>query len=82
MRVEEFAALFGAPFRRLVAPNQQVFTWEALCGRVRSSSYTPLPGHRGHDELFEALRELFDRRQVDGKVRFDYETELFCGKVR
>jgi SAM-dependent methyltransferase len=82
MSVDEFATVFGAPFQRLTAPNQQVFTWDELCGRVRSSSYTPLPGQPGHDELFTALRKLFDRRQNDGRVRFDYETELFCGKVR
>jgi SAM-dependent methyltransferase len=82
MSVEQFADVFGVPFERLTAPNQQVFTWDGLCGRVRSSSYTPMPGQPGHDELFAGLRELFDRRQVDARVKFDYETELFFGKVR
>jgi SAM-dependent methyltransferase len=82
MSTDEFAAVFGMPFQRYSTANHQLFTWDGLCGRVRSSSYTPLPGQNGHDKLFAALRELFDRSQVDGQVRFNYETEVFCGRIR
>jgi SAM-dependent methyltransferase len=78
----ELGQLFGAPFERVVVPNQQTFGWDDLCGRVRSSSYTPLPGQSGHDELFAGLKELFDRCNTSGLVRFEYETELFLSRVK
>lgn len=81
MSVERFAGIFDVPSERLALPNHQVFDFDALRGRVRSSSYTPLPGQPGHDELYVGLRELFDRHQQGGQVRFDYETELFLADV-
>jgi SAM-dependent methyltransferase len=79
MNVTDFESLFGGSFQRVTLPNEQVFEYEGLAGRVRSSSYTPLPGQPGHDLLFADLRRLFDRHQRDGRVRFSYETELFIG---
>jgi SAM-dependent methyltransferase len=81
MTAEQFAEVFGVPFQRATAPNHQSFDFDELCGRVRSSSYTPLAGQPGHDELYADLKLLFDRYQEEGRVRFDYETELFWGKV-
>jgi hypothetical protein len=82
MSCDEFSAVFGVPFERISLPNHQSFDFDGLSGRVRSSSYTPLPGQPGHDELFAGLRDLFDRYARGGSVRFDYETELFWGKLR
>ncbi|HEX3358434.1 MAG TPA: class I SAM-dependent methyltransferase [Tepidisphaeraceae bacterium] len=81
MSVDEFATIFGVPFERLTLPNEQSFTLEGLKGRVRSSSYTPTPGQPGHDELFAGVKELFDRHQQNGQVRFAYETEIFLGRL-
>lgn len=82
MSTRDFERLFDVPFKLFTLPNEQVLDWDALCGRVRSASYTPQPGQPGHDELFAALRDLFDRQQIEGHVRFRYETELFSGRVR
>lgn len=81
MSLDDLANVFGVPFERLTHPNHQEFGFDELAGRVRSSSYTPLPGQPGHDELFSGLHELFDRHQQGGRVRFDYETELFLARV-
>lgn len=81
MSIDDLASVFGVRFERLTHPNYQEFRFDELSGRVRSSSYTPLPGQPGHDELFSGLRELFDRHEHGGRVRFDYETELFLGRV-
>jgi SAM-dependent methyltransferase len=81
MSVGDFQAVFGVPFKRLAAPNFQAFTLEELFGRVRSSSYTPLPGQPGHDELFAGVRALFNRHESAGLVRFEYETEVFLGRL-
>jgi SAM-dependent methyltransferase len=77
----ELGQLFGAPFPRLTLPNAQTFDFDSLSGRVRSSSYTPSPGDPRYEPLYRDLRAIFDRHQVNGTVRFNYETELYLGKV-
>ncbi|GGH77409.1 ubiquinone/menaquinone biosynthesis C-methylase UbiE [Pullulanibacillus pueri] len=60
---------------------EQLFDFEGLCGRVMSSSYTPMPEHPNYDPLIEQLRKLFNRYEKNGKVTFIYETELFWGEI-
>ena len=62
-------------------PNEQVLEWTGLKGRVRSSSYVPLPGQPGHDPLLRELRRIFDIHQRNGAVRFEYQTEVFWGRL-
>lgn len=61
--------------------NAQVFDFEGFKGRCLSSSYAPKPGHPKHDPLMRELRTIFDRHQQDGKVVFEYETEVFYGRL-
>ncbi|PQP91189.1 SAM-dependent methyltransferase, partial [Paenibacillus sp. AR247] len=61
--------------------NRQLFNVEELIGRAMSSSYVPAEGEPNHDRMKQGLQELFEQTQVDGKVSFDYETELFWGEV-
>lgn len=64
-----------------VFANRQLFNVEELIGRAMSSSYVPAEGEPNHTQMKQGLQELFERTQVDGKVSFDYETELFWGEV-
>ena len=41
----------------------------------------PLPGHPGHDPLLRELRWIFAIHQRNGAVRFEYETEVFWGRL-
>jgi SAM-dependent methyltransferase len=59
----------------------QTFDFEGLKGRLLSSSYIPLPGHPRHDAMMEALRNLFDRHNRQGRVSIDYETVIVWGEV-
>lgn len=79
--VEQLGAMFGATFHRRAFPNTQTFDLDGLIGRAMSASYVPLPGRPGHDEILAGLRELFDAHQRDGRVTFDYETEVFLGRL-
>lgn len=77
--VERF---FGhSAYKRTVFSNSQQFALEALEGRVRSSSYVPLPGMPGHDEFMSQLRSMFAQYQKDGRVEFLYETVLYYGRL-
>ena len=66
----------GRRFERAEFPNAQRLNFEALRGRVMSSSYAPLPGAPGHDELMEGLDALFQRHALDGTVQIDYGTVI------
>ncbi len=61
--------------------NRQVFDLDELKGRLRSSSYTPEPGHPNFDPMLNALRDIFNRHQVNGKVSFDYATRMYYGRL-
>lgn len=61
--------------------NQQTFDYKGLAGRLQSSSYSPASGHPNYKPMMKELRELFERNKQDGKVSFEYETEVFWGEV-
>jgi len=62
-------------------PNFQHFDFESLRGRLLSSSYAPDIGQAGHAEMMEALRRLFETHQTEGRVTFEYDTVVHCGRL-
>ncbi len=62
-------------------PNAQVFDFDGLRGRLRSSSYAPPKGHPKHEPMLAALKKLFDAHAEDGRVRFEYETHVYYGRL-
>lgn len=62
--------------------NQQTFDFDGLKGRLLSSSYTPPVTHPNHERMLAELRNLFDQNADSGLVRFEYDTKMFCGRVR
>jgi SAM-dependent methyltransferase len=75
-------AWFGAGFRGSASfRHSQRLDFEALRGRLMSSSYAPLAGHPQHEPMLRALRELFDSCAEDGTVSFDYDTRIFAGQL-
>lgn len=69
-------------YARAYFENRQVFDFEGLRGRLLSSSYTPGPGHPRREAMLAALRQVFDAHQQDGSVRFEYRTEVLCGRLQ
>jgi len=77
------ATVFGGDgYRCHRFPHRQVFDREGLRGRLLSSSYTPPPGHASHEPMLAALDAVFDACAVDGRVSFDYDTELYVGPLK
>jgi SAM-dependent methyltransferase len=68
-------------FAEKLLPNAQVFDFDGLRGRLLSSSYAPRAGHAKHEPMLATLREIFDRHAVDGRVRFEYETHVYYGRL-
>ncbi len=77
---EVIAEFFGsAAFQKFVLPNHQDFDYTGLVGRLLSSSFVPLKGQPGHDELLARNEQIFREYASDGRVRFEYETKVYCG---
>ena len=62
-------------------PNVQFLDWDGLAGRLRSSSYVPQEGHANFAPMMDALRELFRRYQENGRVRVEFATHLYAGRL-
>jgi len=82
LRAEEggIRRFFGYAPERATFPNQQVFDFEGLAGRVQSSSYAPLPDRPEYEPLMSGLRDVFERHQQHGKVAFPYRTLVYFGQ--
>ncbi len=79
--VKDLQRIFGVPFRRVAFPNEQRFNFEAFRGRAMSASYSPLPDHPSHEPFIAQLKNLFDIHERKGQVVFEYETEVFLGRM-
>ena len=75
-------AWFGPGLRGMVElPNVQHLDFDALRGRLLSSSYAPQAGHPRHAPMITALQDLFAAHAVDGQVAFEYRTRAFLGTL-
>lgn len=61
---------------------QQSFDLEGFKGRTLSASYAPQLGEPNYEPMLNELREVFEANQTDGQVAFDYETEVYYGRLR
>ncbi|GLQ51200.1 class I SAM-dependent methyltransferase [Dyella flava] len=61
--------------------HRQLLDFDALRGRLMSSSYAPKEGHPNHAPMIDALCKLFDDCQTDGKISFDYDTRVYVGEL-
>ena len=77
--MEKFFA--GGSVERRSVPNAQVLDWDGLVGRLRSSSYAPQEGHANYAPMMAALEGLFRANQVDGRVKMEYATHMYYGRL-
>jgi SAM-dependent methyltransferase len=61
--------------------NPQFLDLDGVIARALSSSYLPLPGQPRCEEMITALREAFSEHAVGEKVRLDYDTKAFYGRL-
>lgn len=62
-------------------PNEQVFDEGGLIGRAFSSSYVPPEGSDEGNKFLIMLKDVFNKYNIDGKVVFRYDTEIYTGEV-
>jgi SAM-dependent methyltransferase len=61
--------------------HSQAFDEAGALGRLRSSSYSPLPGAPGYAEMENEFKRLFIESAIDGQVNFLYDTKVYLGKL-
>lgn len=77
----QLAAFFDPfPVERVDLPNYQELHLDGLVGRALSSSYWPKSGP-AHEASIQRLEAIFKAYQQEGKVRFDYRTEVYLGRL-
>lgn len=75
-------AWYGGGFRGTASfEHAQQLDFDALKGRLMSSSYAPRVGHSNHEPMLAALHELFDACAENDRIGFDYDTRIFVGTV-
>jgi ubiquinone/menaquinone biosynthesis C-methylase UbiE len=62
-------------------PNYQDLDYEALEGRLLSSSYAPQHGDPDCGPMLAELRQIFNEHQHGGVVRMEYDTNIYFGKL-
>lgn len=78
---EQVFERFFSSFQERRFPNFQLLDAEGLAGRLLSSSYAPLPGDPRHEPMLAGLARLFEEHQAGGAVRFEYETQVYYGRL-
>jgi hypothetical protein len=71
----------GGEVQERNVPNAQILDWDGLAGRLRSSSYAPLEGQPIYAPMMSALEELFRANQADGRVKMEYATHVYYGRL-
>ena len=61
---------------------QQNFDFEGFKGRLLSASYAPEAADPNYEPMLADLKRIFDANEKQGKVVFDYETQVYYGQFR
>jgi len=61
--------------------NFQDFDYEGLKGRLLSSSYVPNADDPSSAGMLKALEKLFDKYNIKGKVKMEYDTVVYFGRL-
>lgn len=79
---KDIEAFFGpAGCQKATFSNTQMMDLAGFTGRVLSSSYMPSPGDLNYEPLVAALGELYLRHQADGRLAFNYHTDVYYGRL-
>jgi SAM-dependent methyltransferase len=68
-------------FRLANFRNSQVFDFNGLKGRLLSASYVPQEG-KANKEILSRLKEIFEKYNKNGSVKFEYNTKVYFGKIK
>jgi len=70
-----------SPFQSAVLEMRQDCDYDALEGRLLSSSYVPASDHFNYQPMLRDLRKLFDTHQTGNQVVLAYATRVYYGQI-
>ena len=76
-----FNEFFRFGWKYFQLPNVQVLDWRGAQGRLQSSSFTPNDDHPQFAPMMDRLQEIFQKHQEHGMLRYEYDTEIYCGEL-
>jgi SAM-dependent methyltransferase len=79
--VELLSQFFQAEFGRATFPNEQVFDFQGLRGRLLSSSYMPDEADAAYEPLMKDLRSVFDKHAESDRIKVLYDTNIFYSRL-
>ncbi len=74
---EVLSAFFLVPFEHIAFPNEQVFDFDGLKGRLLSSSYMPSETDEVFQPMIKELELLFAKHAESGKIKVLYDTNIY-----
>jgi SAM-dependent methyltransferase len=79
---DEISGFFApSPFQSAVLEMRQDCDYDALEGRLLSSSYIPNSDHPSYEPMLRELRRTFDKYQANGQVGLAYATRVYYGQI-
>lgn len=71
------SAFFLVPFDQVTFPNEQVFDFDGLKGRLLSSSYMPSETDKAYGPMIKELESLFAKHAEHGRIKVLYDTNIY-----
>ncbi len=77
LSAKDFGLFFDNNWKIQSFDNYQIFNFEQFIKRVFSSSYTPNKKDKNFSVFYNAIKKLFNEENINGFVRFNYNTEIY-----
>lgn len=74
---EVLSVFFLVPFEQATFPNEQIFDFDGLKGRLLSSSYMPSEKDELYEPMIKELESLFAKHAESGRIKVSYDTNIF-----
>jgi SAM-dependent methyltransferase len=74
---EKLGAFFESSYERATFPNEQVFDFAGIRGRLLSSSYMPAESDTAFPSLEKELESLFAKHAEKDRIKIFYDTNIY-----
>ena len=74
--------LKAASFEKHTLEDTRLVDFESLAGMTLSYSVTPVRDDSDYKPMMDVLRALFEKHQLNGKVQFEFLTEVQFARLQ
>lgn len=73
---------FFTNYQMVNLSNKQEFDFDGLWGRTLSNNHMPKENEPEYKWLYDEVKKLFEKYEKNGKVQFDYRTQIVVGDFK